>query len=80
MRGLPFQHKCEIDMCIQTVQSKCGSRGGGGQGVRTPPGKSQVILVSIVILLTGQLKSDNKLRCSTDPEPYIEFEQLGLHA
>ena len=26
-------------------QSKCGSR--GGQGIRTPPGKSQVIRVSI---------------------------------
>ena len=26
--------------------NKCGSR-GGGQGVRTPPGKSQVIWVSI---------------------------------
>ena len=37
---------------IFKITPKCGSRGGeggggGGQGVRTPPGKSQVIWVSI---------------------------------
>ena len=33
---------------ILTILLKCGSRGGGGvAGVRIPPGKSQVILVSI---------------------------------
>ena len=53
--------------CLQRL-SKCGSRGGGGQGVWTPPGKSQVTWVSI-----GNKLLDPPPGKSWTPPPSVQF-------
>ena len=59
---LSLRHKSEdIVMTVKHVTSAY-PEGGGGQGVRTPPGKSQVIWVSI-----GNKQLDPPLWKKLDP-------------